>query len=355
MRNSKLLYSVAALIGFVSSTHSALALPTLLQLGLRPIHVAPAPLAYPVGEGTAVLSGMIEGGLQTVIRNSNSDLDAYSAARLTLEYAQKQSNGSIIGGSITGDVTYSGLATDDVETEVEGLVYISSPRGTLSAGYITAFENSLSAGVLNTGHADLSYNLFLVDFSNPGLAYVFRTSSFNYQIAADRDGDVTAGVSYESPFGQLNYLASVDVYQGEVDYVHSAKNFVAGTALRSHNWGIKGAAKFQYGSAFFGFGLGYENVDPKIGTISSDRRYFGSVGANYKIGALKLSVAAALAEFSETDVQQLSIATGLQYHFGQGLSLNAGYNYIDTNETNSTGAVEVGDRQEVLVTLRAEF
>jgi len=79
------------------------------------------------------------------------------------------------------------------------------------------------------------------------------------------------------------------------------------------------------------------------------------VSSTIKIGALKLSVAAALAEFSETDVQQLSIATGLQYHFGQGLSLNAGYNYIDTNETNSTGAVEVGDRQEVLVTLRAEF
>jgi hypothetical protein len=298
---------------------------------------------------------MTEGGMQTVIKNGDADTEAFSSGDLTLEYAQKQSNGSTFGGNVTTDYTYSSFASNDTEVDVEGLVYVSSPLGTLSAGYITTFENSLSAGVLNTGLADLSYNLFLVDFSDPGLAYVFRTSSFNYQIAADQDGDMTAGISYESPFGQINYLASIDVYQGEVDYVQSAKNFVAGAALRSDNWGVKGAAKFQYGSAFFGFGLGYENVKPKAGAIATDHRSFGSVGINYKIGALKFSIAAAIAEFSETDVQQFSLATGLQYHLGQGLSVNVGYNYLDSNETNSVGTVEVSDSQEILVTLRSEF
>jgi hypothetical protein len=103
--SSRALGFVAAIAGIAASSQPAIALPSLDVLGLRPVHVSPAPLAVPLGGGTLLFSGRIDAGLQTKIRNSNSDSDFYGNGQLSLNYEQKLTNGATIGATITGEGT----------------------------------------------------------------------------------------------------------------------------------------------------------------------------------------------------------------------------------------------------------
>lgn len=308
------------------------------------------PLAYDIADHTVLIEGvMFSGGqylfdavnTQGLVPGNGDDFEAFYGGLLDLRVARKASNAISYG--FDSRLLFSGSESSDSDVFGRYDVYLRGRYGQISYGNF-ADRDSLHLSGRNTlsGEANLFYDGFFSPSDARAFRYRGRFSSFLVDAAIDEDGEnYNMGFLYRSPHRFRKNSWSFDFHGG--DYLN-----------RYDRKGVTLAHGISYGSWDFTLAGSWDQFDPYANFATFDR-VSGSFITSYKHHAYTWSAGVLLAETNDGELETAYTA-GLRYDMARGLSLNAGYFYIDSESLGTDGqSVTAGDFSGVRTSISYRF
>lgn len=217
---------------------------------------------------------------------------------------------------------------------------VSDEWGTISAGNVTQAVSETVRRQRGVGNADIKLDDFLGSLDDEGIFYSIRNNAYLLALSADQEGRAEAALSFARPIGQSLYRLGGRVRKGD-----SGQNFLNHPIpmTEGDSYGATMVGSYAYSNWLVDMQAGYESIDDRLQGESD--RVFGSVGSQIKLHSLSLSAAGHLGD-GDLGLEK-SGALGARYDLARGISLNGGYNYTDTEHSDSA--------QNVLVSVRYDF
>ena len=298
------------------------------------------PLATEIGDVTLSLTGLLDMPLSLDFEN-NDDFDIGFIGNYQISAETQLDNRWTVGVAYFGQYeTDQGSFDAGYTDNVAG--FVGGVWGTLLGGNVNGVVREETRRLRGAGNGVLSFDDMYGGFDDLGGAYVGRYGPALLSAVVDEEGNFDLGATWSRPIGNKDYRFTARYTNAEFTSADLTTQF------DTHGVGLVG--EFIYGSSLFDLGLGYEDLSSS--TVDADR-WFASIGARHKIGALTLS-----AEGHYGDVEgdeEVSAAFGAQYDIARGLSLNLGVNHSDA--MISTGGVTLVSEKETkgILSLRYSF
>lgn len=288
------------------------------------------PIAWDVAGHTVLVEGITAAGgqylrkrttAQDLFGDQDDDYAMIYEGVYDLRIARKLPNTYTYG--FNGRILLSGLA-GSLENEERFDVYVRNYLGQFSFGNFDDRDALVfSARSVLAGEADLFFDGFLAPSTERAFRFRTRLSSYLIDAAIDEDGDrYNVGVRFGSPNDYVKKFWSLN-YQGGDLFSRYERN------------GLSAGYLISYGSLDVALGVSYDQLDPYADFRTFDR-ISGSLGASYKVGRTTLAAGFLLGETDDGPLET-GYTAGLRYDFVRGLSLNAGYFYLDSESTGSDG------------------
>lgn len=288
------------------------------------------PLAWDVAGHTVLVEGITAAGGQYLRKQQTAqDLFGDQDDEYALVYegvydvrvAKKLPTTFTYG--FNGRLLLSGVA-GELENEERFDVYLRNYFGQFSYGNFDDRDATVfSARSVLAGEANLFFDGFFAPSTQRAFRFRSRVSSYLVDAAIDEDGDAyNVGIRYGSPNDYVKKFWSLNYQGGDL-------------LSRYHRNGLSAGYLLSYGSLDVALGFSYDQIDPYAQFDTFDR-ISGSLGISYKLGAATLAAGALLGETNNGPLETAYTA-GFRYDFARGLSLNAGYFYIDSESAGSDG------------------
>ncbi len=314
-----------------------------------PRHEFQKPLAYDVGGHTVLFEGLMFTGGQYLFEDLDTQGLVPGNAGGTFVYGgvfdlrvtRKMANTYAYG--FDGRIVVDGVeGAENVDERFD--VYIRGHRGQISYGNFADRDEILISGRRGlVGEANLFNDGFFSPSNKRAFRYRGRFSSFLVDAAVDDDGEnYNVGVLYRSPTISRKDSWSLDYHGGDVFDRYKRNGVTAGYQI-------------SYGSFDIKAGVAYDHFDPYAAGFGNFDRMSASFAASYKFHQLTLSAGFMLSETNNGDLETAYTA-GLRYDMARGLSLNAGYFYMDADSLGTDGLpVTAGDFSGGRITLSYQF
>lgn len=309
------------------------------------------PIAFNVADHTVLFEGAVFGGgtylfdaLNThgLITDREDTPVGFYGGLFDLRIARKMNNGLAYG--VDGRFILNGDENRDVISDERFDVYLRGRYGRFSYGnYEDRNALVLSGRTTLSGEA----NLFYDGYFDPSFARAFRYrgrfGSILVDAAIDDDGDAyNIGLLYRSPTKVRKDSWSID-YHGADDYLG-----------RYERDGFTAAYGMAYGSLDLKIAAAWDQFDPHA-NFATFERHSGSFCASYKFHAFTWSAGVMLAETNGGELETAYTA-GVRYDMARGVSLNAGWFYLDSDSTGTDGnALTAGDFSGVRTSVSYRF
>lgn len=290
------------------------------------------PIAFDVADHTVLLEGVVFSGgtylfdavdTRGLITDREDTPVGFYGGLFDLRIARKMSNAISYG--FDGRFQLTGEEGQDALTDERYDVYLRGRYGQISYGNF-ADRNSL----LLSGRTTLSgeANLFFDGYFDPSFDRAFRYrgrfGSFLVDAAIDDDGDTyNLGLLYRSPTPTRKDSWSLD-YHGADDYL----------GLHERD-GFTGAYGTSYGSLDLKLAAAWDQFNPHA-NFATFERLSGEFCGSYKYHAFTWSAGVMLAETNGGDLETTYTA-GVRYDMARGVSLNAGWFYMDSDSVGTDG------------------
>ncbi len=293
------------------------------------------PIARSIAGFTVTYNQLFDIPLTRDLRDGKTDV----APRTVFELqAERQ-----LPNAVTIGATYTGAAEPVKKGRARyndaWAAYARNKWGTVFGGETTDLVREDTRRFRSVGNAELKFDDFIGRADKMGAGYSGTFSAFKVTAAGDRDGRYEVGLSYNRPFKYVDCRVTARYVSGEFERTDGR-----GT-VKSDGFG--GVYEVVYGNIQMDVGYGYERFD---GALSGEDRKFLSIGANYKLDQLTLSVEGHVGRLS--GYNETSWSVGGRYDIARGLSLNLGYDYSNMQ----AGFVEdAGKKHTTKVSTRYEF
>lgn len=307
------------------------------------------PIAWDVAGHTVLVEGITAAGGQYLRKqHSAQDLfgdqdDEYALVYegvYDLRIAKKLPTTFTYG--FNGRILLSGVG-DSIINDERFDVYLRNYFGQFSYGNFDDRDALVfSARSVLAGEANLFFDGFFAPSTDRAFRFRSRVSSYLIDAAIDEDGDTyNAGIRFGSPNDYIKKFWSLNYQGGDLLSRYQRNGLSAGYLL-------------SYGSLDVAFGFSYDHLDP-YANFATFERLSGSLGVSYKLGATTLAAGALLGETNDGPLETAYTA-GFRYDFARGLSLNAGYFYIDSESTGTDGQpLSAGNASGVRTSLSYRF
>jgi len=281
------------------------------------------PLAVEVGPATLNANALVD---QAAQYDTASDTDTYNtflAGNFKLE--TELPNSWQLG--IQYFSRFNRLA-DDQYTD-NAAIFLSDEWGIIALGNVTGSVSESVRRARGVGNAALANDNFLGQLDEAGLFYAVGFNSYNFSVAADKEGRAETGLLFERPIGRNNYVVGTRFRYGNLS---ENSNF----DLDAKTYGATLLGEYIHGSTLYDAQIGYEIVDLDL-TNNTEDNIFGSIGTRYQYGAYNFSLEGGIGQYNDIDRRALSFGT--RFDIARGFSFNTGTNYVYIDDDDSVTVI----------------
>lgn len=309
------------------------------------------PIAYDIADHTVLLEGALFSGgtylfdainTRGLVTDREDTPVGFYGGLFDLRIARKMSNALTYG--FDSRLLVSGEEGQSARSEGRFDAYLRGRYGQISYGNF-ADRNSLllSSSTILSGEANLFFDGYFDPSFERAFRYRGRFGSFLVDAAIDDDGDnYNAGFLYRSPTWSRKDSFSFD-YHGANNYLglYERDGFTAGYGT-------------SYGSLDLKVAAAWDQFNPHS-NFSTFERVAGTFCASYKYHAFTWSAGIMLAE-TNGGALETSYTAGMRYDMARGVSLNAGWFYVDSDSIGTDGnEVTAGDFSGVRTSISYRF
>ncbi len=338
--NGTRLFSRSLLVGLagcaVQASSSDIVWAEPVSLNYDRLSFFEEPLAVDVGGVTVSHNHLIDVSAARNFTDKDSEIKLRGAIEVNAETQTRDA--LTLGASFHGSY---GVGEDRYFDERVG-AYVGGVWGTVAAGDVTGLVREGTRRMRGAGNADLPGDGALGGLEETGVAYRGRYSAIIVTGAADREGNLDVGFSYERPARRVDHRVTARYTRGEYRSADGLDH------MNTNAVGLVG--EVIHGRLLLDLGIGYEHLD---GSIVKADRYYVSSGMNYKKGQVTVSAEGHLESIDGHD--SYSLAVGSRYDIARGLSVNLGYNYRSSGD-RIDGVVLLPEKSsEVILSGRYEY
>lgn len=213
---------------------------------------------------------------------------------------------------------------------------LSDEIGTLSLGNVSREIFNLTHPPVAVGRADLNNAGLIGQLDETAASYALRLNSFTIAAAADQEGRVEGGLTFQRNINKYGVFLSGHIRHGEgrenADFVSLQENFGVSDIDETLGGSVLGSV--TYASFIVQGEVGVEKVDF---STEDETNAFGRAGIQFKMQRHTLSLEGAISELDDTELH--AVALGTQHDIARGLSFNTGTNYTRTGKTDQVQLV----------------